>query len=112
MIQQRHHRHWHKLQGTENSGVRRVQQARDLMIATPCALHDVMTALRWAMKDALDHDEMKQLYLVIEALRNGARYMFRILDSFVDQFVECRVDPLHDAANARLFWQSLGVADA
>ena len=38
--------------------------------------------------------------------------MHRILDTFVDGFVECRVDPAHDPEKSRLFWQSLGIPEA
>ena len=111
LIQQQHLRFWSG-PGAALYHDSHVHRQLDIVVGTGCALHDVATGLRWATKPYLDKEDAKILYLAVEGLRKGIRYLFKILPAFLLQCVAFDMgdDDLPDAVTAE-FWRTLGISD-
>ena len=83
----------------------------DVVLGTGCALHDIATALRWATALILNQEEYKAVYLLVEGLRNGSRYLHKVLPKFVTSCVV--FDDGDDCSDEQiaLFWQAIGIPD-
>ena len=59
----------------------------DVVVGVGCASHDIATGLRWGTSHMAGADDRKLLFLAVEAVRNGARYLHRALPEFLDDAV-------------------------
>ena len=64
------------------------QKNLDILLGTGCSLHDLASGLRWATSSILNKDQQKLLFNAIEGLRNGSRYLFKVLPDFIHGCVE------------------------
>ena len=87
------------------------QKRKDVVLATPCAVHDINTGLKWSISLLLVQEERKHLFLLVEGLRKGARYLYAILEQFLTSHVDAQGAAGHDVETARAFWQAVGIDD-
>ena len=84
-------------------------RARDIVVGMGCAIHDVATGFRWAVSRYLDTDEMKSLFLLVEGLRNGSRYLYQVLPLFIATSVQFDDGGDGSVEDAEAFWSTVGV---
>ena len=86
-------------------------KSMELVVVTPCALHDGHNSFRWAFLDQCKNRSlMRDLYVSVESLRNSAdvitshmtRWVFSVL-----QFVDARSGQWKE--EQRMLWQALDV---
>ena len=87
-----------------------VARDRDLCLGTGCALHDAASGLRWGTQQLLEADEFKQLYLLVEGLRCGARHLYKVVDMFLDSCLVIDSDSEWTVEQAQQFWSFLGLS--
>ena len=111
---ERNARAWHAAQPVFVSDVYKPEVAKhmELIVVTPCALHDSQNAFRWAfLSDCKDRGLMRDLYISTASLRNSAdlfsiRLTIWIAQSFI--FVESRGAVWRE--EARELWMALDIA--
>ena len=86
-------------------------RSSEIVVCTPCALHDSQNAFRWAFLDACsDQQLMRDLYVSLESLRNSHDLFQRHLSSWVASRMSSR--PHRDdewEEEQRQLWSVLGV---
>lgn len=108
LAQQRHRLFWETDAIPLYGEFRHVAKHRDIVLGAGCSLHDISGGLRWATQSFLDAAEMKNLYNLVEGLRNGARYLHKILDAFIVSHVQFDEGD-SDCSGAEAFWATLGI---
>eukprot|EP00974_Lingulodinium_polyedra_P092302 8943879-Lingulodinium_polyedra.AAC.1 len=57
----------------------------------------------------MDKDDVDDLHIVIESLRNSYSLLVSALPTFLGQCLQFREEPSIDDGQTRLFWSALGV---
>jgi len=80
------------------------------IVDTPCCNHDVHNGLKWALFQWLtDEVFMKEVFIVIESLRNGFDLLVQQLDAWLLTVVSWEdADDLWDPSFALAFWSAVG----
>ena len=110
LVQQRHRLFWDTDAASLYGEFRHLAKHRDIVLGTGCVLHDINSALRWATQSFLDKAEMKNLYNLVEGLRNGARYLYKVLDIFIVAHVQFDDGGEVSVEDTETFWSILGVS--
>ena len=111
---ERHARAWHAAQPEFVSTVYKPEVAKhlELIVVTPCALHDSQNAFRWAfLSECKDRGLMRDLYIATASLRNSADLFSTRLTIWIAQsliFVESRGAVWRE--EARELWMALDIA--
>lgn len=80
----------------------------DWIVGTPCMVHDVHKSLQWALAGVSSAEAVKDLHIVIEALRNSFSLLTKRMPVFLNRYLARRDEPVdHDAAID--FWRAMGV---
>ena len=110
---ERHARAWHAAQPAFESELHHAgeEEFMEMIVVTPCALHDSQNAFRWAfLPQCKDRNLMRDLYIATASLRNSADLFTSRINSWVAKslkFVESRGAAWE--AEARELWLALDV---
>ena len=83
-------------------------QLMDWSLGTACCCHDVHNSLKWALAPYGSPQDLHDLRIVVESLRNSFSLLTRKLPSFMVKYVAFRVTEA-DTEAVRLFWSNMGV---
>ena len=80
----RHASYYSSLVSGNVSGENRLMELTDWFVATGCSNHDCQNALKWSLAPFLESAEvLKDLYIVVESLRNAFGLLVRHLKHFL-----------------------------
>ena len=84
LAHQLHVEHWQQHAQLASDGAAHQYPEQDIVLAVGCAIHDAASGLRWATNHLLEQDERKKLYNLIEGLRSGCRFLYAVIDEFLN----------------------------
>ena len=106
-------REWHHTQPVPVSDEfgPEVLKLLELVVVTPCALHDSQNAFRWGLlSQCQDRQLMRDVYISVEALRNSADLLHSRIGSWIALTVDFREARGMDwVCRQRELWTALGV---
>jgi len=94
--------------GPDMGDSRAMLELTDWVVGTGCCAHDIQNALKWALGAAASSEEVKDLHIVIEALRNSFSILLSRLPAFLSKYMTFWNDP-GDVEEVGSFWRHMGV---
>lgn len=86
---------------------RRLLALTDWVVGTGCCAHDVQNSLKWALGGVASPQDVQDLHIVIEALRNSFSILLERLPEFLTKHIAfCNSESLE---LVECFWRQLGV---
>jgi hypothetical protein len=86
-----------------------MQDNLDWVLSTPCCNHDAHNGLKWSLADHLSSsDDLKDLHIAIEALRNGYSLVHSHLPAFIREHLHFE-DLSGSLETLGQFWVDIGV---
>jgi hypothetical protein len=80
----------------------------DLIIGVGCRCHDIQNSLKWALASTGIPQDLKDLHVVVESLRNSFSLLLQYLPAFLESSLAFRHSSVStDVVEA--FWRDLGV---
>ena len=110
LIQQDHAEQWDRMGPLLHAGRVEMVKNLDIVLATGCALHDLATGLRWATFGIIDKDQQKHLFNCIEGLRNGSRFLFKVLPTFIHTCLHADAGSGLSEEQEELFWNAVAAS--
>ena len=85
----------------------------DWQVYTRCACHDSSLSMAWALRPYVDKDGFKDLFIVVESLRNSYAQLHRNLKSWLSTvLIFEEVVDLDGVEGASAWWKLVGVGPA
>ena len=81
----------------------------DLCVANGCACHDISNSFKWALNPFIQENLLKDLYIVVESLRNSFTILQASMRKFLIKYLSFRPEGATTGAAAAWFWQVMGV---
>lgn len=108
LLHARHGRHHLDAEAADVPGVG-IAKLADWQVYTQCCLHDASKGLEWALKPHAGSDDMKDLFIVVESLRNSYVQLYRNLTSWLCDHILLEDEPF-DHEEACRWWTFLNLA--
>ena len=103
-----HHQRVHATAGADKTPLPAIDCLTDWTLTTACASHDCQNGLKWAMARHVEGEDLKDLYVVLESLRNGFDAIHGHIVPFVAKFLRVTCEAF-DREEAYAFWNAMGV---
>ena len=109
-LRQRVEAFYHPEMGPDLGPAREDLALKDWWVSTGCALHDIQNALCWSLSGCSSVQDHKDMFVIMESLRNAYTLLVERLPAFLDFNLHFR-DQDTDFTQASTFWRVLGVAE-
>jgi hypothetical protein len=108
LLKQRHCLYHARAVSMDPSGAAQLQQRLDWVVGTGCSNHDCQNALKWGLASLHQTEDLKDLYIVIQSLRNS----FDVIHGYLKIFVTENLQFVQDAGDSQevyQYWVQLGI---
>ena len=108
LMGQRSQKYYYDLQQSDVSGVAQMRYLTDWTLSTACVDHDCQNGIKWSLAPFHEGDDLQDLYVVMEALRNSAEQIAQRVPEFVSKYLDIVVDD-GDRQATYEYWTAIGV---
>lgn len=107
-FRQRHQAYYTPSIGPELGEGALLLELTDWIVGTGCCCHDLQNALKWSLASLWTGQEIQDLHIVIEALRNSFELLLARLPTFLAQHLAFYPEAF-EAETVAGFWRAMGI---